>query len=931
VTAIKTFSPTYPAQAPYFSYGLTLPSTGGVYAPFAIPTPGAPNTSTPGAPAGEVIFSIPSKTFVTGSPLSLTLTTASPTAQIRYTTNRTEPNAGSTLYSGAIPISATTMIRARAIETAPGFAPGPVHSEYYYVLGTAAAAFNSNLPVVVLDGFNTGRPNNDTQMFWTMFEPGAPGGRTVLTSPPTLATRGRMIVRGSSSSGWPKYSLSIEAWDDTNEDKDVAPLGLPAEGDWVLQSNYQYDLGMVRNPLAYEISNRIGRWAAHSRFVEVFANTDNGTVDYPGDYMGVYSLMEKPERGPDRIPVERLTAVASDQVEPKVSGGYIVKIDRLDPGTSGWTTTRNFPITEPFGTEVRLNHFYPEESPSPAPVIPAAQRTYIRNYVQAFEDAVVTPTRVHPTTGLHYTDYIDRDSWVDHGLVNILTKNPDCFRLSTYMYKPRNGKLFAGPVWDFDRCMNSTDGRDASPIGWSAAQPATDIMTWGWWKFLWTDPDFMQRFTDRWAELRSGILTDANITGMVDQMTGEISEAAVRNYAKWTGVALRDGPDAGTTRTYSDEVDILRLWMTQRTAWIDSQFTRRPVLTPAGGVANPQITATTGTIYYTLDGSDPRLPGGNVRPGALTAATGTTLTINGSTLVTARAKNGNLWSAPATGYFFTQPAATASSIAISEIHYHPADPSPDEFTAGFTNSDDFEFIELTNIAGGTVDLSGIRFTSGIDFIFPLGAQLAGGQRVLLVSNQAAFNARYPSVPSSRIAGVYLNDQLNNAGERLTMLDAAGAVIRDFTYGTAAPWPTSPDGTGPSLVLIAPSTNPDHSLPQNWRPSLTPTGNPNNEDVLHLTGTPSGDDNGNGLSNLLEYATGPYPAITTAFTPEGLTFTIPRVLNADDAEITGEATTSLTDWTGATLLSSSATGLTFRVPAAMATAPRVFIRATVRLR
>ncbi len=929
VTAIKAFSPQFPAQTAYYSYGLTLPSTGGVYAPFGIPTPGAANTTTPGAPAGEVVFSIPSKTFVSTAPLSLSLSTASPTAQIHYTTNRTEPTAASTLYTAAIPVTTTTMVRARAFETAPGFAPGPVHSESYFLLGAAAATFNSNLPVVVLNGYGTGRPDADTAMSWTLFEPGTPGGHTVLTTPPTLATRGRMVVRGSSSAGWPKYSLSIEAWNEVNEDKDVSPLGLPPEGDWVLQSNYQYDLGMMRNPVAYEISNRMGRWAAHSRFVEVFVNTNDGTVDYPGDYMGVYSLMEKPERGADRIPVERLTP--ADLTAPNVTGGYIVKIDRLDPGTTGWTTSRNFPLTEPFGTEVRLGHFYPEENPSPAPAIPTAQRDYLRKYIQDFEDAVVTPTRVNPATGLSYTDYIDRDSWVDHALVNILTKNPDCFRLSTYMHKPRNGKLIAGPVWDFDRTMNSTDGRDASPIGWSANQPATDIMTWGWWKYLWADPDFMQRFTDRWAELRGDILKDAKLTGIIDQMGAEISEAAVRNYAKWPAVPLRDGPDAGATATYSDEVDILRLWMTQRTAWIDSQFVPRPVLTPSGGLGNPAVTATQGTIYYTLDGSDPRAPGGGIKAGALTTASGSTLTISGSAQVTARAKNGALWSAPATGFFFTQPAAAAGNLVISELHYHPADPTPDEFTAGFTDADDFEFIELQNISGGIVDLSGVKFTAGVDFAFPLGMQLTAGQRVLVVSNQAAFNARYPAVPTARVAGQYLNDRLNNGGEKITLTAASGAVILDFTYGTAAPWPLTPDGKGPSLVLIAPGTNPNPALPGNWRPSTSAAGNPNAGDSVPFTGSALADSDNDGYTDLLEYALGGNPAPVPALTPEGLTFTINRAPGADDAEIGGEASAGLSGWVPADLIGSTATSLTFRVPAALATGTRVFIRATARLR
>jgi len=919
-TIVKSWSPAYPSVPEYWSYGLTLPSSGGNYAPYQIPTPGAANNTTPGAPAGDVVFSIPSQTFSTAS-VSLTLTTASPTAQIRYTTNRTEPTAASTLYSGPLTLSTTTMVRARAFETAPGFAPGLVHSETYVRMGAAAASFTSNLPVVVLDGFGSGKPNSDVQMFWTMFEPdAASANRSALANAPTIATRGRMVVRGSSSAGWPKYSLNIEAWDERNEDTDVAPLGMAPEADWILQSNYDYDRGMIRNPFMYEFSNRIGRWAPRWRFVEVFANTDNGTLDYPGDYLGVYALMEKPERGADRIAVERLDP--NDLTGDDVTGGYIVKVDRLDAGTSGWVTSRNFPLTEPFGTEVRLNYGYPEEMPAPAPAIPAQQSAYIRNYVQAFEDAIVQPNRTHPVTGLHYTDYIDRDSWVDHGLLNILAQNADCFRLSTYMHKPRLGKLIAGPIWDFDRTMGSTDSRSTNPVGFSAIQPATDIMTWGWWKHLWTEPDFAQRFTDRWFELRDGVLTNANLTGLVTQMQTELNEAAVRNYAKWTATPPRDGPDAGTTATFSDEMDIMRNWLTQHANWVDGQFVPRPVRAPAGGqTASVTLTATQGTIYYTLDGSDPRLPGGAVNPAALTLTSGSSVTITGSTLLTARARITTTttvpntgWSALSTGYYFSGPPAGAANLVVTELNYHPADPSLAEQVAGFDNSDEFEFIELMNVSAGSIDLSGSRFTAGVDFTFPLGTVLASGQRTIVVASRSAFAARHPEIPYSSIAGEYLNDRLENAGELIRLESAAGAVILEFTYGTDGSWPVEADGSGRSLTLIKPSVSVALNDPLNWRASTAGNGTPLSTDATGYAawkttaGIASDTDDGDadGLLPFVEYAQGSDPAQpgldllpAVQRDPGGAwIITITRALSADDAAFTIQTATELNGWTDA---------------------------------
>ena len=942
-TIVKDFAPAFPTVPEYWSFGLTIPPSNGTYAPFQIPTPRAANSTTAGPPAGDVIFSIPSRSFTT-APLSLTLTTASPTAQIRYTTNRTEPNGTSTLYTGPLSLATTTMVRARTFETAPGFAPGLVRTQSYTRLGTAAASFSSNLPVVVVDNFAGGLPSTDRTMFWTLFAPDAgTSNRSNLTNTPVIATRGRMVIRGSSSAGWPKYSMNIEAWDEFGEDTPVAPLGMAPEADWVLQSNYDFDRGMIRNPFMYEFSNRIGRWAPRWRFVEVFSNTNDGTLDYPGDYMGVYAIMEKPERGADRIDVERLDS--NDLAGEDVTGGYIVKVDRLDPGTSGWVTSRNFPLTEPFGSEVRLNYGYPEEAPSPAPVIPAQQSKYIRDYIQALEDAVVQPNRINPATGLHYTDYIDRDSWVDHGLLNILAQNADCFRLSTYMHKPRNGKLFAGPIWDFDRTIGSTDSRSTNPTGWSATQPATDILTWGWWKYLWTEPDFWQRYTDRWFALRDSTLTTASLTGLVTQFESQLTEAAVRNYAKWTATPPRDGPDAGTTATFSDEMDIVRNWLTQRTTWLDSQFTPRPVRSPAGGRTDSvTLAATQGTIHYTLDGSDPRLPGGAINPAALTIPSGSSVTIAQSSLLFARARTSIQWSAPSTGYYFSGTPAAQGNLAVSEIHYHPADPSLAEIAVGFRNSDDFEFLELINTSANPIDLSGSRFTTGIDFIFPLGTILAPGQRTIIVASRAAFAVRYPAISFSSIAGEYSCDRLENAGETLTLTDAAGATILSFSYLASGLWPDDADGNGPSLVAITPGTAPDQPL--SWRASTQPGGSPLGSDAISFASwlaafsltDPADDSDGDGINAFGEYAAGSNPTtpgladlpIVTPAAPDTWSVTVFHAPGADDAYPVIETASDPASWSpapvtpGSRMIVNGREEFTFSVPQP-AGASRFFIR------
>jgi hypothetical protein len=156
---------------------------------------------------------------------------------------------------------------------------------------------------------------------------------------------------------------------------------------------------------------------------------------------------------------------------------------------------------------------------------------------------------------------------------------------------------------------------------------------------------------------------------------------------------------------------------------------------------------------------------------------------------------------------------------ITEIMYHPP---------GTTNlvGDEFEFIELKNVASTNLELSGVRFTNGISFTFPVGTFVAPGNFVVLVSNPAAFTNKYPGV---RVDGVYTN-RLSNGGETVALTHVTGTPIFSVNYGTRPPWPPSADGAGFSLVPVNPNSNPDPANPLNWRASATIGGSPGADDA-----------------------------------------------------------------------------------------------------
>jgi len=241
--------------------------------------------------------------------------------------------------------------------------------------------------------------------------------------------------------------------------------------------------------------------------------------------------------------------------------------------------------------------------------------------------------------------------------------------------------------------------------------------------------------------------------------------------------------------------------------------------------------------------------------------------------------------------------ASASNLVVSELMYHPSDPTAAEIDAGFTDADQFEYIELTNIGALDIDLTGVSFTAGINFDLS-GATIAPGGRMVLARDRSAFLSRHPGASAALLPGGYgIGDtnKLANGGEQLVLEDALGVDIRRFTYDDQLPWPTVPDGDGPSLVLIAPESNPDHSLPTSWRSSAAIGGNPGTSDATQFVGDPNADLDNNGVPDLIDHAIfeGGLPTISLDAATVGFEFD--RNLAADDVSVGFEISTDLSTW------------------------------------
>lgn len=228
--------------------------------------------------------------------------------------------------------------------------------------------------------------------------------------------------------------------------------------------------------------------------------------------------------------------------------------------------------------------------------------------------------------------------------------------------------------------------------------------------------------------------------------------------------------------------------------------------------------------------------------------------------------------------------ASASNTRISELHYHPASATAAEIAAGYLDQDMFEFVELTNIGVTDINLTNVSFTNGVIFTFPVATVLNPGARIVVVSNQDAFELRY-GVGTANIAGEYTGN-FRNSGEHVRLEAADDSAIADFTYGDGSPWPESADGHGYSLIFAG--SNPAN--PFAWRSSTDLGGNPGSGNSTPFSGNPA---------QLLSYAlAGPtVPLLDVG----GFLLSVPLNLSADDAVVVAEFSEDLVNWTEATSL------------------------------
>ena len=440
--------------------------------------------------------------------------------------------------------------------------------------------------------------------------------------------------------------------------------------------------------------------------------------------------------------------------------------------------------------------------------------------------------------------YLDVTQYADYMLLQIYGANQD-WGVSKNWYCLRKREAGAGfkyLCWDDERVFEDINHL---PMGVGSVAALNSISPDNLQAKLVASPEYRLLFADRVQRhfFNGGVLTTNAIAASWQARAGQIDRAIVGESARWGAtmttsvstpgqpgkVALSPLPYPGYTigtpytrdeNWLGEQSRLLTNYFPARAAVVLNQLrtvglyptnVQAPAFSQFGGRVPRGFTlamASTNTIYFTTNDTDPRVYGSGAIAASARLYTNTVpITLNASSVVKARALRGTTnWSALVEATFIIE--ERSSPLRITELMYAPVGGSS------------YEFLELFNAGATPVNLGGYSF-DGINFAFAPGTSIGSGARLVLANNGNTnqWAARYPGVP---VAGWY-GGNLNNAGERIALLDAAGHTVFAVTYSSTSGWPSAANGGGYSVELA--EVDGDPNSPANWRASTALNGSP----------------------------------------------------------------------------------------------------------
>ncbi len=358
--------------------------------------------------------------------------------------------------------------------------------------------------------------------------------------------------RGSISQQWwwTQKSYGFETRNPLNIDTNVSILGMPKENDWILYGPFN-ESTLMKNVLTYQLVRELGYWVSRTKYCEVMLKTG-----FTWKYNGVYVMMEKIKKDKNRVDISKLDF--DDNAGDSLTGGYIIAVDQnINASDSGWFSAH------PQSANLFLTYKYPKGAD-----ITLQQKKYIQAYVDSFENALSSTNFADPING--YRKYMESTTFMDFFFIQEMSKNIDAYKRSSYLTKDRinkGGKLMASPHWDYNSAWEVKVGGCepfATDTGWT--YPLTCWVNASfpvpfWWKRLLQDTVYTRDMKCRWTQLRSTVLSNANIYHIMDSVANYVSVASARHYSQFN-----------LTLNYQTEVNNLKTWIGKRLVWMDANM-----------------------------------------------------------------------------------------------------------------------------------------------------------------------------------------------------------------------------------------------------------------------------------------------------------------------------------------------------------------------
>ena len=368
-------------------------------------------------------------------------------------------------------------------------------------------------------------------------------------------------IRGRGNSTWggakKPYKIKLAKRQGVTDDPGPDLFGMGESREWALMANAR-DETLIKNRITGWLGDELGLdYTPRMVPVDVYMV---GKDPAKGEYLGSYCLSELVQVEASRINME--LPKKSHTSEPEITGGYLLAMynEMQDLG---------LPETTVFKTKagVELINEEPEYVDDELGEGQEAQRAYIKGYIQELEDLIMTP-KDEFTEDVHdqIADMMDLQSLADYWLIQEFSNNGDAFvTSSTYLYKPREGKLCWGPLWDFDMGWGPLDME--MPDDFYESFNRTEMI----WIDQLRDKDslFVDLLKERWDTIKDKLDELTKEGGIIDQYGAQLAQSQSEDYEIWTEAI---GEDAEVAEDYDAVLTNLKGYINKRSAGMDEKI-----------------------------------------------------------------------------------------------------------------------------------------------------------------------------------------------------------------------------------------------------------------------------------------------------------------------------------------------------------------------